>query len=282
MKLVMTLLVRDEIDILDANLRFHLDRGVDFIIATDNLSLDGSTELLRDYERRGLLRYIAQPDDDYAQARWVTHMARLAACEHAADWVINADADEFWYPHQGDLKQMLALTPPASVAACVPRINFPPLNEAGYFADVMTLRERHSRGDFAGTLAPKVCHRAIPDIAVLFGNHAVERGGQPLAAALIPISILHFPLRSYPQFANKIAKGGAAGARGTPRRIAVMDRWAALYQLWLADGLHRHYQAQVLHPPAIAEGLSTGRLLRDTRLCVALAALRAPVVAVCA
>ena len=70
MVLVMTLLVRNEADIISSNIDFHLDQGVDFIIATDNLSVDGTTDILRAYERRGVLHYIHQPDDDYAQHRW--------------------------------------------------------------------------------------------------------------------------------------------------------------------------------------------------------------------
>ena len=53
MKLVMTLLVRDEADIVDAQIAFHLDAGIDYVVATDNRSQDGTTEILERYEQEG-------------------------------------------------------------------------------------------------------------------------------------------------------------------------------------------------------------------------------------
>ncbi len=101
----MTLLVRDEADIVDEQLRFHLDRGVDFVIATDHLSADGTSEILRRYEREGYAHVIREERKEHAQPIYVTRMARLAATEFGADWVINADADEFWWPREGSFQR---------------------------------------------------------------------------------------------------------------------------------------------------------------------------------
>ena len=81
MKLVMTLLVRDEADIVDAQIAFHLAAGVDLVIATDNRSEDGTTEILERYEREGRLRLIREPGDDLRQSEWLTRMARIAATD---------------------------------------------------------------------------------------------------------------------------------------------------------------------------------------------------------
>ena len=53
MRIVLTLLVRDEADILDAHLAYHLSAGVDFVIATDHRSQDGTTDILESYARGG-------------------------------------------------------------------------------------------------------------------------------------------------------------------------------------------------------------------------------------
>src|SRR5215831_10755549 len=98
MKVVMTLLVRDEADIVDAQIAFHLNAGVDLVIATDHSSADGTTEILERYERDGLLHLIHERDVEYREIEWRTRMARLAATDFGADWVINSDADEFWWP----------------------------------------------------------------------------------------------------------------------------------------------------------------------------------------
>jgi hypothetical protein len=272
MKLVMTLLIRDEVDIVSSNIDFHLDQGVDFIIAMDNLSIDGTTDILRDYERHGVLRYIHQADDNFAQHRWVTHMARLACTEFAADWVINSDADEFWYPEDSDLKKVLDAIPPACDSVLAKRLNFlpRPVAEGDFFADTMIVRELQSFNALGEPLPGKVCHRAAADIEVEQGNHAVRRNSHLLAAELAPITIFHFPMRSYGQFANKIIKGGAAYGRNTYLPHGIGSTWRHLHELWQRGELEAYYQRSIVDSASIARGLREGRFVLDERLKMAL------------
>src|SRR5690349_19460556 len=106
-RIVMTLLVRDEADIIPDNIEYHLGTGVAFIVALDNHALDGTADILKEFERIGKLHYLYEASDEYLQDVWVTDLARRAYTEHQADWVINSDADEFFIPQSGTLKDIL-------------------------------------------------------------------------------------------------------------------------------------------------------------------------------
>ena len=70
--------------------------------------------------REGHLHLIREPGDDLRQTEWVTRMARLAAVRYlGADWVIDADADEFWHPIGGDFHALFAAIPQS--LRCHPR-----------------------------------------------------------------------------------------------------------------------------------------------------------------
>jgi hypothetical protein len=269
MKLVMTLLCRDEDDILDANLRFHLEQGVDYIIAMNNLSVDGTGGILEAYERAGVLTLINQEKNTYDQDRWVTQMARMAKEVHGADWVINNDGDEFWWPRQGTLKDVLAALPPSIEMVRVPRHNFLPAQfDTGQFHERMRIREAGSRNSFGEPLPPKACHRGFVDIDVAFGNHFAKRGDLALREIDGPpmIEILHFPLRTYAQFERKITVGGAALEKNIRLDKAIGSNWRRLLKEHNCGRLYEYYQLQILGPAAVEDRLRSGTLVQDDRL----------------
>jgi glycosyltransferase involved in cell wall biosynthesis len=273
MNLFMTLLVRDEEDIVREILDFHLAQGVDRVIVTDNGSEDGTLEALREYEARGAVRVLLEPTDDYSQGRWVTTMARLAARE-GADWVINSDADEFWWPRTGTLRSTFEALGREVGLVVAHRVNFVPRPEDGRpFWERMTLRERVSLNPLGKPLPPKIAHRAHPEITVAQGNHRLE--GAELGEQLDDgsIEILHFPMRTYAQFENKIVKGGRAYARNRELPQRTGRTWRHLYETWEQGGLRDHYDEQVVAGNAGAD------LVEDTRLRDYLRELRAGVAA---
>ena len=106
--LALTLVVRDESDILAANLDYHFAQGVDVILVVDHGSSDGTAEILRAYEQAGRLRWFRDEARPHDQPRRVNRLLRVAAEEYAADWVIHGDADEFWMPAAGSLRDVFA------------------------------------------------------------------------------------------------------------------------------------------------------------------------------
>ena len=272
MKLVMTLLVRDEEDILQENLDFHLSQGVDFIIVTDNLSNDGTPGILEKYQRSGYVRIINESNDDYMQRVWVTKMARLAATEYGADWVINSDADEFWFPQVAGetLKNVFAQIPHSAAAVIVGRDNFPivptELEDASPFFERLTWRDTKSVQSLGLPLLPKVAHRGAANIEVSQGNHSVQLRGALLDCCTAPLSILHFPIRSYAQFKNKIQLGGAAYSRNSTLKPTVGATWRALYKSLLDGKLPEEFRRMNPSAQEFKEQVTSGRLQHDVRL----------------
>src|SRR5215510_12783147 len=125
-RIVMTLLCRDEEDIVGYNIAYHLAQGVDFVIATDNASQDRTPQLLERFAQQGKLHLIREPSLTHEQGTWVTRMARMAAKKFDADWVINNDADQFWLSREGTLREALSAMPADAGSLAVPHFDMLP------------------------------------------------------------------------------------------------------------------------------------------------------------
>jgi hypothetical protein len=267
MKLIQTLLVRDEEDIIRENIAYHLNRGVDRLIVTDNNSKDGTIDILKDYEKQGVLDIIFEEEDNYSQWKWVTRMAAIAIDKHKADWVINSDADEFWWPAEGNLKDALAAVPGEYAVLEVPRNDFVPRPESeGTMFERMIIKNLKSLNHIGKPLPPKICHRAIPGVIIAQGNHKLIYPTDLMVFRNPVLEIMHFPMRSYAQFENKIAYGGAAVERNDSLPKTMLKGWRNLYEDYRKGNLSHYYYSKILPFDDLSQAIIDGHYCRDTRL----------------
>ena len=237
------------------------------MIVTDNGSSDQTLAIVESFVRTGRVTLIEELRDDYDQPAWVTRMARLAA-SMGADWVINCDADEMWWPHQGDLKSAFEHVPPDCGVLNVPRANFLPLRALdGHPFERMVIRDVHSVNGLGRPLPGKAAHRAALDVMVQAGNHGVTSHALGGALTSDEILVFHYPHRSYEQMEHKIALGGPAVTRNTWVPASTFDVWRELYQRMRAGTLRAWYDA-LPHADDAETGarLAAGEVVRDERL----------------
>jgi len=268
----MTLLVRDEADVLETHLAYHLAAGVDVVIATDHRSSDGTTEILESYARAGHVQLFREHGERIHQSEWVTRMARFAATEFDADWVINSDADEFWWPRGASLKEVLAAVPTAfGVAYALSRSFVPRADDRQPFSERMIYRLASAApiNDPATSFRPvvKVAHRGDPNVVVSHGNHDVFRAGGARLRAWHPLEVLHLPLRSREQVARKHRNTRLAWERNL--RGDLSRAGEALE----AGRPEAFYDRVALGDRAVRRGVADGTLVKDTRLRDVLRAL---------
>lgn len=268
-RIVMTLLCRDEEDIVGYNIAYHLAQGVDFIIATDNGSLDRTPRLLEGFARLGQLHLIHEPSLTHNQGPWVTRMARMAAKRFDADWVINNDADEFWLSRTGTVRTALEAMPPDAACLAVPRYDMAPARDPRTpFSEAMVMRLAGGKTVHGHRAPPKACHRGFGDVVVADGNHSVKRHGEPLTKRSDhTIEIVHFPIRSVGQLERKIRQGTEALSANERARASTGGHWQKLYRDHYEKGsLEDYYNACAPTPEQIDAGIADGTLVVDTRV----------------
>jgi len=218
MKLVMTMMVRDEVDIISAMIEHHLAQGVDFFLVTDNGSVDGTLEVLRGYVSRGLIELHEDPVQHKQQHSTVTAMARRAYTAHHADWVINADADEFWVAkrHEISLRTAFENIPTSIQSFEVPVIDMtglPAVSGSGLgrlaFRDNRSVESLNDVGLIAHS-SPDAVHVGNADVDVVQGNHSVSLPSLGRPDPEWAIEVLHLPWRSWNQFRQKVENSGKA------------------------------------------------------------------------
>ncbi|WP_439691980.1 glycosyltransferase family 2 protein [Curtobacterium sp. SP.BCo] len=220
MILAVTLMVRDEADVVPAWLDYHVAQGFDVFVITDNGSVDGTAELLAAFAERDDVTVDLRHDPVHRkqQGTVVTGMARDAATVHHADWVVNADADEFLIPvdRSRTVRQVFEQLDPVIGAFTVPVVNLTGrMAKSGGGIERLHWRDERSLDELraAGLIAPpttNAIHVGTPDVTVVQGNHQVSvANGAPVPEDL-RLEVLHLPWRSWKQYEHRVEVSGRA------------------------------------------------------------------------
>lgn len=259
-RLVMTLLVRDEEDIVEDNICFHLNSGVDHIIVTDNGSVDGTKKILNKYKKMGFLTIIEEPSQTFEQDKWVSRMASIAIDKYKADYLIHCDADEFWFSKFGNLKKNLNMY---GDLAFVSVINYLPpfifgnscLNfnyfkytvESGTEVCPVKYEDRNpNKYLLYSRNHPKII-TSDKYRRIAYGNHMVKTKKNIEKIFVDDIHIHHFPIRSYNHFLKKVANGGSAYEKNPLNDRDIGWHWRKWYEIYKNGNLKNAYKELCLY-----------------------------------
>ncbi|MEV8358997.1 glycosyltransferase family 2 protein [Microbacterium sp. NPDC076895] len=272
----MTMMVRDEADIIAAMLEHHRRQGVDHILVTDNGSVDGTRETLERFAQTGFVTVWDDPVHRKQQSETVTRMARLAATEYGADWVINADADEFFVAanETSTLRDELGCideTVPYVTVEVVNLTGAPAIDGTGL--QRLIYRDRRDAQRLVSAGIPfhptgDAIHRAHPEVSVSQGNHFVSAAGWGDPAPEPRIEVLHVPWRSWAQYERKVRNTGESyranpDLQPSPRHHGMQD-----FRRLEQGRLEETYVAKHPLPDEIADLMVDAELVEDRRLAL--------------
>ncbi|MCI6486302.1 MAG: glycosyltransferase family 2 protein [Bacteroidales bacterium] len=265
--IVMTLLVKNEEQMLAQQIEFHHALGVDHFIVTDNNSTDGTPDIIRRYQEKGwVVDVIEEHATDYEQKAWVDRMVELARAKHHADWIINADADEFWLPACGSFPELLKDTRANVLAGELHSV----LPEESKLWQEWTQLVRYvddyeayglSRFSIFERQNKKVLHRSRGYLQISMGNHKVSM--LPHIEHRADITIFHFNVRGREQFMQKMINGGQQLEQHKGRHGG--RHWRYFYKLYKEGKLAEEYD-RVVGTHVRDRLLSEGYIYEDTRL----------------
>ncbi|MBL33297.1 MAG: hypothetical protein CMI03_16670 [Oceanospirillaceae bacterium] len=244
MRLAMNLLIKNEADIIEDNIRFHAGQGVDCFVVMDNGSEDGTRDIVSQLSQEFDIHLIERPELDYQQSNWKTEMAKTSRSVLGADWSIANDADEFWVAADGNLKHDISRW--GSIVHCkrinmIPdesfhsagfhyldspyRVNLPILNKGCNLVDNSNL------SIMLGNINGKVMVNNHGLLRVKGGNHrAWHLWGQLNQKESENTMVFHFPIRSKESFIRNVENRARLLENGVHKMGDHYRRWVKLYR----------------------------------------------------
>lgn len=253
MRIAAFLGVKDEVELIGPCLAHLRAIGVDHILACDSRSTDGTREVLA-AQSGGDLELIDFDDlaGERAEAALLTDIVARARAA-GADRLIYADADEFWLPATGRLRDLADLAAPAQLAVARfnvvlgpagPAIPLPAAGGAGLTpADharilMFTAPPRPGAAAEPDWIATPPRRKLIVPPALIRTTRAGHHHAEPEPGVDLPrlapadLVIAHVPFSSPERFARKLANIRAAldrhGHEWGPGVAAHWRAWADL------------------------------------------------------
>ena len=221
-KLIMTLVVKDEEDIIEQNIRFHCALGCDGFIVSSHNSTDNTNKILEKLKEEGLvLEIIYRTSPNHQLNVWVNEMVQIAKKKYKADWCINADADEFYYSNSLDLKKSIIKDTAgwANVLIVDSNFLFPDdkknyLTDSYYFvtkpfqqfeAEQLNLKDEYYKIFIGSQGCTKVIHSTKGNPRCQKGNHSIKMDKLKMISST-DIRLFHYHIKNYEKYVAKVIK----------------------------------------------------------------------------
>ncbi|PVX29354.1 glycosyltransferase family 2 protein [Sphingomonas pokkalii] len=283
------MMIRDECDIIEANIRHHARLGVDHFVILDHGSADGTADILRALTTEGLpltvLTYARDAEIELSQ--WYAALfARVR--ELGAEIVVQIDGDEFWHLTTGSFAKLDWSAP----VITAPRFNmFAPRAAVGSPDGApMThiyrnrrpfhpedYRSRVTRGDrdiafdypiHMVRIEPKVVFLLEEMGEIMMAGHGIiSHAGEMLQPKPDGSAVIfHYPLRSFEQFAKKVAAFGTVFEKHPHLDRGISWQTRYLWELDEPGALERAFLRCFPDEAELRHWIDTGVLVRDTRM----------------
>lgn len=219
MSVVGITMVRDEADIIEHTIR-HMAGQVDKLIVANNLSEDGTHDILLMLADELGIVVVDDPDPRYLQSKKMTGLATRAAAM-GADWICPFDADELWFaPDNQRFADWLNSRSSRVVHGQMYNYISTAL-DPDHDDPFVRMQWRRSTPSLSGNVA----FRWHPDAVIDAGNHGVRINGISQQAGGPKFTVRHYPRRTPEQMIHSVRNGyDSHKAAGLSRGIG-MHYW---------------------------------------------------------
>jgi hypothetical protein len=148
---------------------------------------------LDQYKNKGWIDVIDEPSMAYHQKAFVNRMVKLAREKYNAKWIINADADEFFYCKTENLKDALPVDEKPNILFCQWNLALPRAGQKWYDINHFYLVDKS-----------KAIHAAHGFRSVSGGNHKVYLDKIATPSMTEDVVLYHLQTRNFISYKGKL------------------------------------------------------------------------------